>query len=57
MVESTGASPSNQDPFKPDRFGGIEVSDMALLPETEEQFDAFLTEKVPAWKNAGVRSL
>ena len=57
MVESTGASPSTQDPFKPDRFGGIEVSDMALLPETEEEFDAFLTEKVPAWKGAGVRSL
>ena len=57
MVESTGASSSNQDPFKPDRFGGIEVSDMTLLPETEEEFDAFLTEKVPAWKSQGVRSL
>ncbi len=37
------------DPFKPDSRGGIEISDMALLPETEEEFDAFLTEKISAW--------
>lgn len=41
MVESSTAE-VKPDPFKPDRFGGIEVSDMGLLPETEEQFDAFL---------------
>ena len=30
---------------------------MALLPETEEEFDAFLTERLPAWTANGVRSL
>ena len=30
---------------------------MALLPETEEEFDTFLAEKIPAWKESGVRSL
>mmetsp|Transcript_42829 Transcript_42829/g.56602 ORF Transcript_42829/g.56602 Transcript_42829/m.56602 type:complete len:153 (-) Transcript_42829:543-1001(-) len=54
MVDSAQVA---ADPFKPDSRGGIEVSDMALLPETEEQFEAFLTEKLPVWKNEGVRSL
>jgi ADP-ribose pyrophosphatase YjhB (NUDIX family) len=30
---------------------------MALLPETEEEFEAFLTEKIPSWTSEGVRSL
>lgn len=54
MVDSTGGQ---EDPFKPDSYGGITVSDMTLLPETEEEFDAFLTEKIPAWTSSGVRSL
>jgi len=24
--------------FKPDRYGGIEIKDMALLPDTEAEF-------------------
>ena len=47
----------DSDPFKPDRFGGIEISDMSLLPETEEAFESFLTEKLALWTAEGVRSL
>ena len=44
MVEISSVQ---QDPFKPDSRGGIEISDMALLPDTEADFEAFLTEKIP----------
>ena len=54
MVEQQQQAP---DPFKPDRRGGIEIKDLDLLPDTEEEFEAFLTEKLPAWKTAGVRSV
>ena len=29
-------------PFTKDRYGGIEINDMALLPETEAEFEAAL---------------
>lgn len=45
------------DPFKPDSRGGIEISDMSLLPETEQEFEAFLAEKIPIWTEQKVRSL
>lgn len=56
MVDSTGTTPTT-DPFKPDSRGGIEIKDMALLPDTEVDFEAFLSDKVPAWTASGVRSL
>lgn len=53
MVDSTNTT----DPFKPDSRGGIEIRDMALLPDTEAEFEAFLSEKVPLWTANKVRSL
>ena len=43
--------------FKKDRYGGIEITDMSLLPETEADFDDALLNWIPEWESQGVRSV
>lgn len=43
--------------FKKDRYGGIEITDMSLLPETEADFDNALLNWIPEWETQGVRSV
>ena len=43
--------------FKPDRYGGIEIKDMALLPDTEEAFRSSLKQWIVDWESQGVRSV
>ena len=43
--------------FTKDRYGGIEITDMSLLPSTEEVFDQALTKWIEDWSKEGVRSV
>lgn len=36
--------------FKKDRYGGIEITQMESLPETEADFEAALSKWVPDWE-------
>jgi len=40
-----------------DRYGGIEITDLSILPDTEEAFDAQLQEWMNEWEVDGVRSV
>ena len=51
MVENKPSS------FTKDRYGGIEITDMALLPETEAAFETALAGWLPEWEQLGVRSV
>jgi hypothetical protein len=44
-------------PFTKDRYGGIEITDMALLPDTESEFESALKQWLSAWEQEGVRSV
>ena len=44
-------------PFKKDRYGGIEIQDMSLLPETEADFEQALDKWLVEWEEQGVRSV
>lgn len=55
MVEQVAKEVVNA--FVPDSRMGIEISDMALLPDTESDFETFLDEKLALWREQGVRSL
>ena len=52
MVEAKSSSQ-----FKKDRYGGIEILDLSLLPETEQEFDQSLGVWIDEWKADGVRSV
>lgn len=43
--------------FKADRYGGIEIKDMSLLPDTEESFRDSLKLWIEEWPGQGVRSV
>jgi len=51
MVESSFTK------FKKDRYGGIEISDMSKLPETEADFDQALKLWISEWESESVRSI
>ena len=50
MVDSSPA-------FVKDNYGGVQITDLALLPETEQEFDEALTKWIAEWKADGVRSV
>lgn len=41
----------------PSKYGAIEIKDMALLPSTEQEFEAILNKLIKTWKENGVRSV
>lgn len=43
--------------FSKDRYGGIEITDLNLLPDTEKDFDEKLTVWIEEWKLDKVRSV
>lgn len=43
--------------FSKDQFGGVQITDMALLPETEAEFDSALVQWLSEWTTQGVRSV
>ena len=40
-----------------DRYKGIQIKDMNLLPSSESEFDIQLTECLDHWKKDGARSI
>jgi ADP-ribose pyrophosphatase YjhB (NUDIX family) len=43
--------------LKKDRYGGIELKDISILPNSELEFDGKLKAWIPEWKADGVRSV
>ena len=40
-----------------DRYGGIEIKDISILPDTEAEFELLLADWIKEWKTDGVRSV
>ena len=44
-------------PVEMDRYKGVVVEDMALLADTEQQFEVQLADSIKDWKSKGARSI
>jgi hypothetical protein len=42
---------------EPDRYGGVIITDMALLADSEDAFRAQLASSLAKWREQGVRSI
>jgi len=40
-----------------DRYKGVVIEDMALLADTEQQFEVQLADSIKDWKSKGARSI
>ena len=57
QIKSAGKSLDVLKNFEMDRYNGIIIKDMQILPDTDEDFDRILQECIPIWRSRGASSI